>query len=514
MEFFRESKQYFFYILAILFPIITVLFIIMVHPSMLSIMVLVGANLFSFWFLFTIVKGINMKLEYHFVFTAMIIGFIYSVIYPPFTVPDERTNFFTSYSLANSIAHFSDECVEDNLYGILGTKKEKIQVRDVDEELLEYTIEYSKESYKIYTDNSFFAKSEGNVYIEHGVLPYSSFPAYTTGTVAILIGRFLNLSPFLLVYIVRCFHLLFYVICCFFAIKLIPVGKEMLFLICTMPLSLQQAMSCSYDSGFYAVTFLYIAFVFFAKYSKKILSKKIMMVLFLFSIVIAPIKGICLPLIFLVYIIPQNKYKNKKQYLCFLSLITVASIVAYFLSNLKNVDVSMIISDSQQRMIEYSDSESIYMTDILKNPMRYVGIIVWTFLQRQVFWTGSMTDTITYTGSSITFAFLLLFLLTACTNKSDTILFSKKTRIAIFCIYTLVYGLLCIVALFVWGGREIIIAPIRGSYLLPVLPLLGFLFRGKLVSINIQTDRLVIVSANILQYIILFCILFQMGMIW
>ena len=151
-----------------------------------------------------------------------------------------------------------------------------------------------------------------------GVIQSGNPQIYTSGYVAsalcLKLGRQLHM-PFTVLYqFGRLGNLLLYAIVMTYAIKILPVGKRLLMLIGLMPTSIFLACCYSYDPTVTAFTALGTALVLREALAKerKVSWKNLGLSIFFFMWGILP-KAVYAPLVLLVFLIPADRFDNKKQ---------------------------------------------------------------------------------------------------------------------------------------------------------------------------------------------------------
>ncbi len=90
---------------------------------------------------------------------------------------------------------------------------------------------------------------------------------YLPSTVGMMLAVLLHLSPYWIMMLGRIFSLLFYVGICLLVYRLMPVKKDIMLLIMTLPMTLQQASAISYDCMLFAMSFLLVAYTLHLKYT-------------------------------------------------------------------------------------------------------------------------------------------------------------------------------------------------------------------------------------------------------
>ena len=131
----------------------------------------------------------------------------------------------------------------------------------------------------------------------------------------IWIGRNLHMSMYMVVILSRIMNLLAYAAITYFAIKLIPFGKNIMTVIALMPMTIYQAASDSPDALLNAFCFLFVALCFRYAYEEKLqLRWKQMIGLGALLALIFMCKYVYVCLGLLVFMIPMKRFASKKEY--------------------------------------------------------------------------------------------------------------------------------------------------------------------------------------------------------
>lgn len=201
---------------------------------------------------------------------AITFGLIYIVMIPANETPDEKAHFHNAYLLA------------DNFLGIDGHEElgvdgegRTIVVREA--RVTDATFPSSTAPQKI--DTSMYER-----YIQSLGVPTdedlstmrtlwrmsdNGWIMYYLPAAGIVIGKALNLNfGWIYAFGVIC-NLLFYVLMTTYAIRKIPFGKQMLFVISLLPITLQQVSSFSYDCGTFACCMVVVAQAFYLKFGDR-----------------------------------------------------------------------------------------------------------------------------------------------------------------------------------------------------------------------------------------------------
>ena len=180
-------------------------------------------------------KSEKIAVEKIFAILITIFASITFVIQPLFSVPDEGTHFANAYSIFH----------ED-------TKQNKFN---------DYRYPNEIDHYRDFSFVTSFTRK--------GVFPQdkltfkfkSSSVQYLPSAVGMLIGQWIYPSKGVILIFGRLFNLIFYSVAIYFAIKKAKFGKWMMAAVALLPMSIQQAVSISYDVFFFVTVFLTFSLV-------------------------------------------------------------------------------------------------------------------------------------------------------------------------------------------------------------------------------------------------------------
>ena len=221
--------------------------------------------------------------------SIFIYGLIMMFLIPTWQIPDESTYLWMigmsieneefSEILMNSVGIHNDDIIFDY--------SEKIDIDEQERAMLKKP-DYNKKDV--------MPKGMNLSIIKH-------LPA----TMGILLGILFGLPTYWVLQMGELASLVFYVLICYIALKLMPIKKELLAMFMFVPIVIQQAGSLSYDAVLIPLCFLFISYVLNLKYTKDNISIKDFVILILIWAVISYIK---LPYCFLgllVFVLPLEK---------------------------------------------------------------------------------------------------------------------------------------------------------------------------------------------------------------
>ena len=195
---------------------------------------------------------------------------------------------------------------------------------------------------------------------------------YLPQIIGINIGRIFTTNSIIHFYIARIANIITCTIMLYFAIKIIPYGKNMMFLLCIIPIAIEGFSTLSADGMLIAASFLFIAYILKLREEKnKKISKKDIIILSVLSIIIALSKTIYIILLPLLFLIPKEKFKNNRIKIIFITSICVVSAI---------LDIGWYIIGIQKDtfFVEAGNDPIGY---IISNPIEYIKKLLYTIIK-------------------------------------------------------------------------------------------------------------------------------------
>lgn len=434
----------------------------------------------------------------------LIIGLIYGIgfvlVTPAFQVPDEYEHFYRA--LYVSEGHVIPEKL-GNVSGVYVPESVKITSDTVNEEWYSFIKDRKNKTDLVpLLDLPFNSK---NMVFEDisriAVITYSPVP-YLISAFAIDIGKLFNLSPLALMYIGRLANLLAWIFLTYLAIRITPIHKWVFLMLALLPMTLFEAASLSADSFLLGLSFLIIAVLFKFAFddSKKKIGIKDIYILFILLLLIALAKSNYFLLLFLIFLIPNEKFgTRKKMFLVtgflFLAIGTVVGIW-YLLT--KGLYVPIVPQVSISGQLAY----------ILGDPFRFPYILINTFIDRgtsyQFLFVGNfwldVPLPIWWLG------FYLVTMIPVALLDKNKINITRNQKLISAAIFIFNFIAACAIVYISWTpvGQNVIDG-IQGRYFIPILPLL-FLLLYKVKNFGnyykkIDKDKLVIKNQPVIKII-------------
>jgi len=233
-----------------------------------------------------LIKKKTIRIERLFLICSLTVGLFYSVFLPPMTAPDEIAHYATAYKWSNCIL-FQDATDENgHVY---------MRAEDADAPITHLN---TRENYKNITDSFFDRCDESEkVAFSYGLVNVGAL-VYIPQAIGITLGRILNLGWVLTMLFGRIMNLLCFVISVYWAIKWIPFGKMVLFVVSMLPMTLELASSMSYDIVPLSLSILFTSVCIRYIYEKENIEKKdiavlaiLLALLIIITLTVKPVKG-------------------------------------------------------------------------------------------------------------------------------------------------------------------------------------------------------------------------------
>ena len=424
----------------------------------------------------------NLTFEKKYLIIGFFIGMAYLIAIPVMKGTDEAQHFYRSYQIASGNIVVSDiekdvTLIPKNIYD------------------LPYTS--FKEKYSL---NTFFeSQSSELVEINNNDIPrnYSPFQ-YIPQIIAISISKILKFSPMIMVFFTRFVNFIFWLSITYFAMKILPFKKEFVAILYLSPAMLSLVSTVSGDALLNACILLFISIVLKKYYEKKEIKRKEFYLLTLLSIIIASIKFVYIPVLFLILIVPKEcfnisiGFKNKLNKIK--SLILMFVIVAIFIGTW-----NLMISNNSSGTANEAASEQLSF--ILANPISYCLIIFRTFTNDTFSYLTNIIAGREMCNSNVKINELLVLLYFSllvisylyCNKKIEL---KKYQKFIIWLFFILIVGAVSSAMYIFWttlydspGGNNII--GIQSRYFITIVPILALTLPIKKSKIkNLDNQKL------------------------
>ncbi|MCP1101305.1 putative membrane protein [Aequitasia blattaphilus] len=434
------------------------------------------------------------EVEKIFVTSILVLGCIVILIIPPFISPDEGVHFITAYTQSSKL---------------LGRPVTGDQGRAlVDGDAYIYRVSPTLKSRSSYV--RFFKGAIGR---EVSVSPKEdilrsplSVPgfAYAPQVIGISIGRLLHVNGEQLMYIGRLFALLCYGFIMYWAIKLLPYGKNIYYLIGILPMTLQMTTSFNYDSVLLGSCFFLIAYLLYLKESKKKIGIKDYILVLLPIIAIAGIKPVYLPILAIAFLIPKERFGNGIIKTIAACVMGGCAILTTLITRMTNI--SGLVNPEIEGVPRYT------IASVLGNPVSSLTYMMNTLIDKLSYYIETMVGGpygwLEIETPSLLLAFTILLFGLAVIQRDGKVrhIYAKER----WCYGLISVGTLFLLLFVMMIDHTTVLSPyiegVQGRYLLPVLPLVLLMVSNKSVVLRKNIDAYIYVGANMVTLTTMFYI--------
>lgn len=444
-------------------------------------------------------------------------GLVYTLVFVPFTAPDEYAHYASAYRLSNQIMF-------REVAGTAYDENGRVMMRE--EDTWELGTELSGEGYaEIYgklwsMDHSTRDIGYGHHYME------VAFHAYTPQAVGITVARLLGLGQVLTVYLGRLCNLLFFALCGWLAVRLAPFGKMAFFGTSLLPMTLELVGSLSYDGFAIGMGMLFTAYVLHLIYEKEKIGPKEWAILGVLLALLAPCKMVYIPLAAMCFLIPQEKFGSKKKFLTAAAIVAVCMVVGVLIVNLNKM--ASYLGETED-VIEWAGGVAGYsFSALLQSPLTAVKIIVYTLVTRMAGYVygmiGGNLGWLEYEVDAVLVLFLLAWTaLTALAVRDEHRAVNTSWKNGMDVDGAVMPVLHRIVSLILCGGTVVatllimllswtplgspVVEGVQGRYFLPILPLVLVALRNKKIVLQHNIDDILVggyclVNLLVIQWIL------------
>lgn len=460
----------------------------------LGYFLLIGILLFSLiclWVSFILLFIYKTALWKTAIVLLMGFGMAYLFIFPSGTVNDTWRHYITVYDYSNDLLGIpkDDSGTVMMRKSDLDTYVRYRAIPNLNPCIDQYFEEFDEFSWRC-ADKTLVASGEKSLVTRGNNA--SSMVAYFPQIVGLTVGRLLSLGAIPCIFLARFIQLVCVALMIGFAVKLIPVGKEMLLLLSLVPIFMQQITALSYDGVAFGFAFLLIALCVKFRFEKTAVSTEAYIALLLSAMGLAACRGgMYIVLLALLLIIPNTVLSSWKK--LFAGLAGIFTTLAFYGNVYFNVsssagggsETALSLGSPFEHPIQIGMA---MVSSLIENVDIYVGGM---FGQRMGWHNPMMPFTLAFT-------FLLLVLIVNLSvdipSPSLTEDFSVKDKAVLFLPILFTVGISFFMmyvgenhratAWNIWG--------VQGRYFIPVLPLAFLMLRNRFIVLKKDIRKIVI----------------------
>ncbi len=433
---------------------------------------------------------IKENIEKIYIILAIFTGLCIMFIIPPFNVPDEGAHFTKSFDYTINSDRKSGYC---NLPESISNFR--------------YKYEHSWNNYianwdvKTYFQDFFETSDYSKINDKVVAYPNTSklaLMAYLPSTILFAGLRVIGASPFVLFFSGRFLNLFIMIVLCYYAIRNLPRFKKIFFVVCLMPMVLQQGMGLNQDWLTNTIGISCLAYIIKMKYAYDKITWKNIAILSAMAFVLAYCKFGYFVILLFAALIPNEKFQNKKIAIVFKVLIVL---IPFILGYIQNMNTIAIGNDEDANFNTFSSA--------LSNPIQFIKVYLNTLYTRGVldFYNGLFdgfcvsTKWLESLPQFIISAIYLILILSAGNEDKKLSLFD---RISIFIIGAANIGIIYSSLYFTWTheGASTVEGLQPRYFVLPVLMMymalsnnnikIDFKNRGLVYAVGVTTVHFIV----------------------
>lgn len=426
-----------------------------------------------------------VRTENLFLIAGIFIGAVYMMLFTPYSEPDGEVHVITAFYYADIL---NGEQPADESGKVLA-REEDVNREGISRNLGLDTLNTSAEHFlEMEEDTRQAAFFRGKLQV-----PFSAHLPQTLGTA---LGMALGLGTIPTLYLGKCFAYIFYLLCCYFAIRLIPLGKMVLFCTALLPFSLETATSYSYDSTVLSLALLMTGYALYLKYEKKRITIWNVLFWFLLTAWITPCKIVYGFLGLLVLLFPKKKFKRNIYFYITCGMTGAVAGLSLLLSRLTTITktvtgemgnyftIEMFFEDIPNSLMmigrTIDQSADLYIKQLFGGVYSWFDVnLAWLFV----------------------IAYILLMCLAAASLQQEKYTLKISDKAVMGVVFLLVTAAIAASMLFTWTPKTAdSIDGIQGRYFLSVLPLAVFLFNNRLILVQKNISRQLAMGMILVQF--------------
>lgn len=449
-----------------------------------------------------LILAFAVKLPLHWVFVAACIGFgsIYMLMVAPGKGCDSSYHYNMVYEYSNKLM-------------FKGSSDGRLYMRADDYEFYKRNFECQDGYYALMSADAYMdlrdtmslqakdtSMTDTGMYIDKG-----NFIPYIPYVLGLTAGRLLRLGALPCVYLARLFGIITFALIIGAAVKIIPVGREMLALVALMPMTLQEYSAFSYDGMCIAAAFLFTACWLYCMHSDeaagcmegKIPGDRTVLVLWIISAVLlgACKTGTYIFFILLLVATGGGLLSKKRKAAVGGSMAASAvlfNIARYALVAAEAMGLVIMASDGK-----YVPGSSYTLSYAIEHPWRFFLMCTGSLIEKADYYFGSIIGThlsanIGTVPIAVVIPFFVIILMAGIRTRDGTgmkeaaLSGSEKAAMCVSCLMS------CLVIFFMMQVATPVgwnIDGVTGRYFIPILPLIFLCINGSGITISGGTKR-------------------------
>lgn len=434
----------------------------------------------------------NLKIENIFLLSSLFLGITYMIVFTPYSISDESKHINTAYRYSN-IFTFS---------GGYQTSDGDMLKRSEDTEVFGLRDKPSINTYYVVFTHILDIDTSSSVLKAKGET-IGNILQYIPTAIGMTVARIYKLGYIPLIYIARIYNLLFFILMAYLAIKKAPFGKVIFFITAMLPMTMQQAASCSYDAVVNGIALLFISYCLSVAFESKKQIKADFIIMVILGIIFAAAKaGVYVFVLMLLLIIPKEKFKNIKTYFVSVGLILIPSIIGLTFFN--KIKILNAITSNGNKLLDFDNRIAYPFSYIFDNPIGYINLFINTIINKGEFYIstligGQLSVYTVHISNAILLAFIILLIISTFRKENEKLYLNKYSKIIMGIVVVTIFIVFHFVALTWTPYGDNIIYGVVGRYFISILPLVVLIFRNEKIVLKRNIDKYIIGTVCILQ---------------
>lgn len=472
--------------------------------AILAAAVLALTSVLGFFFFY----GKKWKMESLFVMAAAGFGILYLFVLPPLSAPDEVSHYISAYKLSNQMLgktateehglvyiREEDQWIED-IYGELSVDGASVEDGSVQPDVLGQTL--TEETYRLIHEKGWLggeADGNSNENVISNQWTVRTTPlAYVPQALGMTLVRLFGAGSISLLFMGRLMNLAFYVAVTYLAMKRLPFGKEVLFGVALLPMTLHLTGSMSYDTVILGLTFYFTAVCLDLAYEKEQVRVRDSLTLAAVIFVLGPCKMVYAAVMGLCLLIPVRKFGGWKRYLTAAAVVLAAFVVSMVLVNSQTI---VTYATETETYVSWAEEAGYSFAQLLGNPKLvlrlFYNTLVWQAEHYHMTmigaWLGNVDVVLEVPYLTVCWFTISLLLLTL-RKPGEMIQIRGGQRIWVWvtcfgCAAAILFSMLL-----AWTPvSSRIITGVQGRYFLPILPVFLMSIKQDFVVLTRNRDR-------------------------
>ena len=456
---------------------------------------------------------VRWKLEQIFAGACLGLGIMFLFVLPPLSAPDEVSHFISAYQLSSHmmgrtanaedgrvLIRAQDAFIED-LYDVMEDDGSGFREREDGnsaEGFVEHAVvlgqELTEGTYRTVRERGFQSTGEEGTAVSYQPPVRTTPLAYAPQALGVTLARIMGLGGLGLLYMGRLFNLLFFTAMGCLTIRRMPFGKEVVFGVFMLPMTLHLAASFSYDvmilslSAYFAAVCLHLAYQAERVRVWDVVQLALVMgVMGPCKMVYGVIAGFCL-------LIPVKKFGGWGKWTASAAAVLGAFGAAMLLVNRQTV---AMYTEASEGYIAWAEETGYTFAQLLHSPLLVLRMCYNTLMwQGEKLYSGMLgeslgnMDAVLNTPYVVILGLTVILLMLVFRKPGERIMMSMGKRIWIWFLCLMCLGALMFSMLLAWTPvTSNVINGVQGRYLLPLLPMFLLTLKNDRVVRTDCADR-------------------------